>query len=318
MKTKLEKKIMAVVVTAVITFSAVAQNAPAPAPAVATPQAVAIFPFSERGESVKSQGVVVSDLLFVGLTANPNIFLYERQELQKIADESEISLSNQNVTQEQAIQTGKILGAKIIVTGSVFKVGNDTYIVAKVIGTETSRVLGESVNGKDTIDVLAKELSKKVTTILEKNINQLVPKFRERKDLIADLGKIIGSAKKPKLFVKIDERHVGQATIDPAAETEIQLICKELGFEVTESEKDADLVIKGEGFSEFAARHGNLISIKARLEVKVVDKDGKIVAVDRQTSVEIDLAEQVAGKKALQEAAAKIAERIIPKIVKNK
>ena len=62
--------------------------------------------------------------------------------------------------------------------------------------------------------------------------------------------------------------------------------------------------VTGEAFSEFAGRHGDLVSVKARVEVKAVDrKTGKVLAVDRQTAVAVDLAEQVAGKTALQEAA---------------
>jgi ethanolamine utilization microcompartment shell protein EutS len=82
-------------------------------------------------------------------------------------------------------------------------------------------------------------------------------------------------------------------------------------------ERQADVIIKGEGFSEFALRCGNLISVKARLEIAAVDRaTGKVVATDRQTSVEVDLTEQIAGKKALQTAAAAIAERLLPKLVK--
>ena len=119
--------------------------------------------------------------------------------------------------------------------------------------------------------------------------------------------------------VRIIERHVGQPTIDPAAETEIARFCKATGFGLVDpehaSEGEADVVVTGEAFSEFAGRHGDLISVKARVEVKAVDrKTGKVLAVDRQTAVAVDLAEQVAGKTALQEAAASIAGRLLPKI----
>jgi hypothetical protein len=73
--------------------------------------------------------------------------------------------------------------------------------------------------------------------------------------------------------------------------------------------------ITGEGLTEFATRNGNLIAVKARLEVKAVDRaSGRVLAIDRQTEQEVDLSEMVAGKKALQRASAKIAERILPKI----
>jgi carbon monoxide dehydrogenase subunit G len=56
--------------------------------------------------------------------------------------------------------------------------------------------------------------------------------------------------------------------------------------------------------------------VKVRLEVKALDKNGAVLAVDRQTDVQVGLAERVAGKQALQNAAAKIAERLLPKICK--
>ena len=53
------------------------------------------------------------------------------------------------------------------------------------------------------------------------------------------------------------------------------------------------------------------------MEVKAVDQyTGKVIAIDRQTSVQVDLTEQLAGKAALQEAAAAVAQRLLPKIVK--
>ena len=276
---------------------------------------VAIFPFTERNSSVSGMGNQISDLLFAGLVENPNLWLVEREEMKKMLDEAELNLSGM-VNPNQAIQIGQLTGAKIIVTGSVFKVKNKTYIVAKVIGTETSRVLGKSVKGSESIDSLAEKLSKQVSKLILKDAKKLVAKVRTKKDLLASLKKAIGDKEKPKVYVSITEEHIGQRTIDPAAETEMQSICKELGFEVTENEGDADIIIKGEGFSEFSTRRGNLISVKARLEVKAVDKDNNVVAVDRQTDVQVGLAEQVTGKQALQEAAAKIAERLLPKICK--
>jgi hypothetical protein len=63
---------------------------------------------------------------------------------------------------------------------------------------------------------------------------------------LAALKKAIGNKKRPSVYIDIPELHVGQATIDPAAETELSLFCTELGFKVIdpdEGEKsDADVL----------------------------------------------------------------------------
>jgi hypothetical protein len=123
------------------------------------------------------------------------------------------------------------------------------------------------------------------------------------------------------VVIDVKERHIGQVTIDPAAETELAVFCSESGFQVLdrqEGKKKADVLITGEGFSEFAARHGNLVSVKARLEVKAVDRaTGRLLAIDRHVSIGVDLSEQLAGKNALQDAAAELAGRVLPKLVEQ-
>ena len=123
----------------------------------------------------------------------------------------------------------------------------------------------------------------------------------------------------PTLSVRIDERHVGVSTLDPAAETEIVFMLQTLGFTVLDhSAKDPpDIEIRGEAISEFGLRQGNLVSCKARVEVKAIELiTGEVIAVDRQSEVAIDISEQIAGKAAIETASKKIAERIIPRIVK--
>lgn len=285
---------------------------------------VAIFPFSERGADLKGYGEKVSDILFATLVALPDLYLVDRAELKKTLEEQELNLSG-IVQPAQATQVGQITGAKILVTGSVIEMDKTLYVVAKIIGTETSRVYGQSVKGnvKDELGPLVEDLGKKVALTITENGKNLVAKEVKLEDRIAALKEKLGAGKRPVLFVKIDERHVGQATLDPAAETEIALMGRETGFEVIDPEKGsskkADVVIEGQGFSEFAMRRGNLVSVKARLEVKAIDnKTDQILAVDRQTEVVVDLTEQVAGKSALQNAAAAIAERLLPKLVEKK
>ncbi len=295
-------------------------KAPADKPAAVYP--TAIFAFQERGSGVKDYGAKAADILFASLAANPALYLVDRADMQKTIQEHELNLSGV-VTPDQAVQIGKLTGAKIIVTGSVVDADKTIYVIAKIIGTETSRVLGASVQGRSSDDIapLVERLAGQVADVITKQADQLVAKEVKMEDRIAALKKQLGDAKRPVVAVHVSERHVGQATIDPAAETELILFCKETGFEVMDKMADAkkaDIRIEGEGFSEFAMRHGNLVSVKARLEVKAIDPaTDKVVVMDRQTAVVVDLTEQIAGKAALQKAAAEIAERLLPKLVQK-
>ena len=282
---------------------------------------VAILPFQERGREAADLGPQVTDLLFAKLVANPDMYLVEREDINKLLEEKELNLSGL-VNPGQAIQVGYLTGAKIIVTGSVVIAGDSQYLVAKVIGTETGRVLGASAKGRidDDLDGLVEKLAASVATTISERASELVAKTVVLQDRIAAIGETLGERKRPSVWIEITERHIGQATIDPAAETEFVLICKELGFDVIDHKEgnrnSADVLLVGEGFSQFASRHGNLISVKGRVELKAVNREtGKVLATDRQVSLAVDLAEQVAGKAALQEAAANIAGRLLPKIV---
>ncbi|MCG2661071.1 MAG: CsgG/HfaB family protein [Kiritimatiellae bacterium] len=318
-RTELVGVVMAVLMTGIMASGAEEQ------PKAQTDKTTAVYPtaifaFQERGSGVKDYGAKAADILFASLAANPALFLVDRADMHKTLQEHELNLSG-IVTPDQAVQIGKLTGAKILVTGSVIDADKTLYVVAKIIGTETSRVLGASVKGKSSDDLvpLVEQLAKQVADIIAKQADQLVAKEVKMEDRIAALKKQLGDAKRPVIAINVNERHVGQATIDPAAETELALFCKETGFDVLDKAADskkADVILTGEGFSEFAMRHGNLVSVKARLEVKAIDRQtDKVIATDRQTAVVVDLTEQIAGKAALQKAAAEIAERLLPKLV---
>jgi hypothetical protein len=114
--------------------------------------------------------------------------------------------------------------------------------------------------------------------------------------------------------VHIPEEHLSRPVIDPAAETELLKMLKACGFTILDAKsgKWADYAIEGEAFSEVGLRKGNLVSCKARLEVKLRDlSSGELLAVDRQVGIGIDLSEHVAAKAALEQAARDVAGRLL-------
>ncbi len=300
----------------------IADDKEKPSKKVAQPVPTAIVTFQDRGgKDNKAAGAKVTDLLFAELVAKPEMYLVDREELSKVLAEHEINLSGA-VNPDQAIQVGQLTGAKIIVTGSVVQVESNLYLVAKIIGTETTRVLGASVKGKtdDELGRMVEKLANEIAETISTKSDQLIAKTVTKEDRLAALKKTLGDKKRPSVVVSVKERHVSQVVIDPAAQTELEWYAKETGFPVVDrfegDKSDADILLVGEGFSELGGRFGNLASVKARLEVKAIERrSGRVLAVDRQTTVTLDLTEQIAGKTALQDAAAKIAERMLPKLL---
>ncbi|MEI7935579.1 MAG: CsgG/HfaB family protein [Verrucomicrobiota bacterium] len=287
------------------------------APASQPPLTVAIFDFESKSDAVWDLGPKVAALLNANLSADPQIITVERAELEKVLGEQELGLSG-TVSPDTAAKVGHLTGAKVLVTGRVFKADKELVIVAKIIGTETSRVYGELVKGPaaSSITDLSGDLAKKIAATVSEKGDTLVAKVESREDRIARIKKSVSGKTLPSVSVKIGERHFGQPVVDPAAETELSLILKECGFALKDdkSKEKADVEITGDAFSAYAMRKGNLISCKARVELKAQRRTGEMLAVDRQTSVTVDITEQTAAKTALQQAAAEIAERVLPKL----
>jgi len=283
------------------------------------PLAVAVFDFESKDENVSGLGPKVATLVNVNLSAEPNLILVERAELEKVLGEQELGLSG-TVTPDSAAKVGQLTGAKVLIIGRVFKTDTEFFIVAKIIGTETSRVYGELVKGgvDASLSDLSETLAKKIAVDVTEKGDTLVAKVDMREDRVAKIKRELGDKKLPVVSVKIAEQHFGQVVIDPAAQTELSLILQQCGFTLVDdhSTNRAAIEITGEALSEFGMRKGSLQSCRARIEIKARDvASGKIIAVDRQTSVAVDLAEHVAAKTALQNGADELAERVIPKLV---
>src|SRR5204863_9578436 len=135
---------------------------------------LSLFTLEERGGSVKDYKDKLTDLLFAHLATRPQLFLVDRAELKKTLEEQELNLSGA-VKPSQATRIGQLTGAKLLVTGSVFEVDKNLYLVAKVIGTETGRVVGASVKGKagDELSPLVEKLADQISAIVAKQADKL-------------------------------------------------------------------------------------------------------------------------------------------------
>ena len=281
---------------------------------------VAVFDFESKDEAVSGFGPKVSALVNANLSAEPQIVTVERAELEKVLGEQELGLSG-TVDPNSAAKIGQLTGAKVLVTGKVFKADGQTIIVAKVIGTETSLVYGEMVQGGSsaTLADLSSGLAKKIASDVSGKGDTLVARVETRDERIARLKKSLDGKKLPAVSVRIAEQHFGNRVIDPAAQTELSVILQQCGFILSDSDSTNKpaIEITGEAFSAYGMQKGNLISCKSRIELRARDVvTGNLLTVDRQTSVGVDIAEQTAAKTSLESAADQLAERVIPKLAK--
>ncbi len=272
----------------------------------APPLSVAVLNFedgSNEPNGLDGVGASVAALLQVNLTVHSDAILVERAELDEILGEQELTLSG-SVSADQAAKIGQLTGAEVLISGRVFAVQDRIHLVAKVISTSTSRVFGATAaydNGKP-LDGAIENLGKDVAKIIKDKVADLRggPSLEDR--TLASVKKTLEGQPVKTVYVHVPETIIQAAVPDPAAQTEIARTFEAAGWKMVESEKDADLVVRGEAFAETGVRRGNLWFTRARLEFKALDRDGKVLKTDRVVVGNVDLTQAVSAKGALQKA----------------
>lgn len=290
---------------------------------------VAIFDFESKAPGNPDLGQQLGDILTARLSIYNQFRLVERKKLEDLLKEHQLNLTGM-VDTNQAVKVGKMAGAKIMVFGRTFTVDRDLYIVAKIVGTETSQVKGVIAKGhlESNLSDIINQLVDKLADGLERWAPKLLPKTEEFQNKVKMLKRQLKGRELPTVAVMIPEVHINRLTADPAAETEIKKIFRQIGFNVIEAKRKTleklakdfslagvDIIITGEGFSEFAARIGGLVGCIARLEVQATEREShRIITSERTTRRAVDLSEAIAGKTALQAAGHELAIKLIEKI----
>lgn len=290
---------------------------------------VAVLTFDANDPGNPAMGSDLSEMVTAVLSGDGNFQLVDRTALQRTLAENELNLTGL-VNPDQAIQVGKLVGAKLLVTGRAFRLGKNNFITSKLVSTETSRVESVMVKGagSDDLGEMAMLLTEKLVERLSTKGEMLTGADLVQPDPLPPLIAALAKQKdKPVFAVVVTEQHIAGPRLprtlnipDPAVETELKLLLKKAGYTIKDvpqnalakwTPKDAwprslegvDIVITGEALSEFGNRIGNLVSCAARAEINVVSrKEGKIVLAERATTRAVDLAENIAGKTALQKA----------------
>lgn len=272
---------------------------------------VAVLPFESRDRQAAStdMGKSVAELLNIALMESGNADMVERAELDAALNELQLSAVGLT-SKESQVKLGRFIGAKILITGSLCKSGSKNFVIVKIIGTETSRVLGASASGTEDFTSLVPMLAPKVSAILEKQSAKLLPKEQNKEEVLSRLKKVV-QGKQRKVFVKVKE-DIALSVPDPAAETELKKLLLALDFQVVNTQNEADYAVIGEAIAANAGNYHKFTSAAVRLELSIYNKDKKLLATGAARETLAGGTYIIAAKEAIAQTALKLAGDFFP------
>lgn len=322
---------------------AAAANAPAtqPANAAATKPTghqpnLAVLPLEANLDKPENAGDMLAQVLATRLAAQGEYTVIDRSDLDRVLKEQEVRLSGL-VDPKKAAEVGKLIGAELLITGRIVKNEDQLYAFCKAISVETSELKGFfiTLDGQAGLAQIVDQLTGRLTKALPEWSSTLIPEPKRGPTLVQKLKKQLQGRVTPKVAVVVTEQHrAPQQAIDPAVQTEISRLLEKAGVSlvaVPEKLREAIIsgsedygaladklagagyLIHGEAFSEPAGEVKGLTVAVARAELKIVDlKKERVIVSNSATARVPDLAEHLAAKSALQQAANQLARKLLP------
>lgn len=127
---------------------------------------IAVLDFQLQGEEFenKDMGTIVAEWFITAMVREGRFDVVERRMLEKILGEQKLAMTGV-VDASSATQIGKLLGVKVIITGSVMKFRDITEINARIIDVESASIIAaENIKSGATegLQVMVVEMSQKI------------------------------------------------------------------------------------------------------------------------------------------------------------
>lgn len=315
---------------------------------------IIVNPLSAPAEIAAAE--TINDIFMAELSTRKGLKMIDREALNKVLKESALQESGM-LDAGAVSSVGKILGADYFVSGSMRKAGENIIIFAKVIDVKTTAVKMKYITIPANSDMMSQSiiladfvgetvLTEKAAEKTEpaKNSFTLDPALPRPSVMIVipeiHVGpqRIIDPAAENALtraFINQNfkvvnfDRNQMPADRDGAANrnnNEITLSisgksavpAEKMTLVKYAKEKGADVVIYGEAIAEAGTRFGSFNGCRARVELKAIKtSDNSVFFAESAYAGASDLGEVVAGKKAIQLAAGKLAPELMTAAAKK-
>ncbi len=298
------------------------------------PIRVAIFDLN-MGKNVEVEPAAMTDQINVMVEALPGITTVNRNEIDKVALEHQMTLSGLVAT-GAAVKLGGFLGAEYVLVGRASRIGQTYYLVLKIIDVETTVQTVVSVKALVEIGVetLLQRLDPKLTSAFAGL--QRPRQGDNADDPLAALRVLAAPLRGTVVVIDVTEEHVSRPLKDPAASMALLHRLQDLGIEAIRpanpitgwkeallqtghyGDRKVDYLLEGEGISAYAAEILGMTSCRARVELRLVPVPGRrVLAADKGIGARVDLVESLAAKSALEDAATEAFDALLARLYRN-